>query len=75
MDSDGDNDARVQKTKSQIEAALGAQFETLIQKMLLHVRYFVFSVTFSTSSMLGLLQQIKSRFKSGGSSNWKDSQH
>ena len=36
-----DDDAKVQNTKSQIEAALGTKFENLFQKMLPCVKYFV----------------------------------
>jgi hypothetical protein len=35
MDYDGDEDAKVQNTKSHIEAALGAKFESLLGKMLI----------------------------------------
>jgi hypothetical protein len=44
MDGDADDEeAKVQNTKSRTEAALEAKFEILFQKILPHVKYFVFS--------------------------------
>jgi hypothetical protein len=37
MDGKGDYDAKVQNTKSQLQAALGAKFESLSGKMLANV--------------------------------------
>ena len=42
MHGDVENDAKVQTTKSQIQAALGAKFESLFVKMLNNIKYFVF---------------------------------
>jgi hypothetical protein len=42
MDYDGEKDAKVQKTKFQLEAALGVKFESLLGKMLINVKHFVF---------------------------------
>jgi hypothetical protein len=75
-DWDNYEEAKVQNTKSQTEAALGAAFEILFGKKNPDVKYFIFfcklTATLSTSCMLGLLQQQqKSRFKSGVSSKWE----
>jgi hypothetical protein len=43
MDVDADDDAKVQNTKSQLEAPLGAKFERLLGKMLRNVKYYAFS--------------------------------
>jgi hypothetical protein len=42
MDCDDDEEAKVQNTKSQTEAALGGKFEILFRKKHPHVKYFVF---------------------------------
>jgi hypothetical protein len=42
MDGDADYDSEIQNTRLQTQAALGPKFETLFQKMLTHVKYFVF---------------------------------
>ena len=42
MDGDADYDSEIQNTKFQTQAALGPKFENLFQKMLTHVKYFVF---------------------------------
>ena len=42
MDCDDDQDAKVQNTKSQAEAALGATFEILFGKKHPDVKYFIF---------------------------------
>ena len=42
MHGDVENDAKVQTTKSQIQAALGAKFQSLFVKMLNNIKYFVF---------------------------------
>jgi hypothetical protein len=70
---DADDDAKVQNTKSQLEAALGAKFESLFGKMMRNVKYFAFSC--NHVNILGLLQQHKSRFKAGVSCKWEKPQH
>ncbi len=63
----------------QLEAALGAQFESLFEKMLTNVKYFVFLCNLvnilRAGRCLDLLQQQKSRFKSGVSSKCEKPQH
>ncbi len=74
-DDGADSTAEVRNTKSQLKAAIGAKFESLFEKMLSNSNLSCFSATLSTSWMMGLLQQQKSRFKSGVSSNWEKPQH
>jgi hypothetical protein len=71
MDCDNDEEAKVQNTKSQTEAALGATFELLFGKKHPDVKYFIFFCSLVNILHAGpaaaATKQL--RFKSGVSSN------
>jgi hypothetical protein len=60
MDCDDDEEAKIQNTRSQTEAALGATFQILFGEMHAHVKYFIFFC-----NLVDIL-----RFESGVFSNW-----
>ncbi len=71
---DCENDAKVQNTKSQLEAALGAKFKSLLEKRPINITYFVF-----LCNLVNILHvtagpaatKIKKQRKSGVSSSWE----
>jgi hypothetical protein len=75
MHCDNDEEAKVQNTKSQTEAALEATFEILFGKKHPDVKYFIFfcnlvNILHAGPAAALQQQQQKSRFKSGVFSNW-----